>query len=519
MPPRFRNFLLAALFLLLSIGFFQQATFAQQEAIIWSEPLFLGNGWWQSITVDRTGAAHVGWHGSIQEEVDGETVYVDVMDYTRRSPDGQWTTPLDVIYTTDGGYTLRNALGVSSYGRLHAFVRARTNHAYTSAPAMEADKAEAWDPLQIMGGGYYLDLLVDRNDVLHAFSSGSGSGLVEFNDFEASLAEGQESEDCVQCFDLYYYRSADEGRNWSFPQKLNLTKSGTDKVDAWEGVFSGRIYVNWSAGTDWYRGGRGVLDGRFVYSDDGGLTWSSEVILTGEAGTQKEVTQLSVTEMRNDELMAVWHYQVDDDNTIYYQLSQDMGQTWTEPQAIPGIIRRSMTSASLDSYELITDLSGNVHLFANGIGTASGDVSLFHLEYRQGQWSRPETIYLGTDDERPEWPQAAIGPQNDINLTWFVRGRGENDEFNRLLVYYSRRTPTLANRPLLAFEPTVAPTEMIMRTPIPTATPFPTIAPFEMASVNTNNDLYAIETLLAGAAVSLVFCGLILLVSGWRPRR
>jgi hypothetical protein len=493
---------------------------AQETAIIWSEPVKLGDGWWQSITVDRTGTAYIGWYGVIREEENGAVVLErDLLMYTRRDLDGTFSTPVDIFYTGDGGYTVRNAFGVTAEGRLHTYLRAGAGHVYSSALSSEAQQPEAWAQPRELIGGYYLDFLVDSQDVLHAVSSGSGPGD-EFNESEALVETASDTEgNCIQCFNLYYFRSDDGGRNWDFPQKLTLEKAGADKVDIWEGVFSGRLYIDWNGGQDWYRGRGGRFDGRFVYSDDDGLTWSPEIVLTGAEDTLYQVTQLSVTEMRDDALMAVWHYHTDEDQRIYYQISQDLGETWTEPQIIPEVYRRPLNTTVLDDYELVTDLSGTVHLFAVARLNLSDESSLFHLEYRQGQWRRPQSVFAGSVEQRPEWPQAAIGPQNDIHLTWFIR-LPSTDERRLIEVFYSRRTPTLPNRPFAEFEPTLTPTAIVLPAPAPTLTPFPTVQPIDTsASVTTTSDLYAIQTLLGGCFAAALICGGVLVATGFRPRR
>jgi hypothetical protein len=498
-----------------------QSTTAQQNPVIWSEPEKLGDGWWHSITVDRTGTVHVGWYGVIREGVGENIVEHDLLMYTRRSLDGEWTTPVDVVFTGDGGSTVRNAFGVTSDGRLHAYLRAGVGHDYTSVPSQVANIPEAWAPLQQFIEGYYLDFLVDNNDVLHAVSSGEETGEA-FNESEALFETGDDAEGkCIQCFNLFYYRSTDGGRTWSFPQRLTNEKAGADKVDIWQGVFTGRLYMDWNGGQDWYRSRDGAYDGRLIYSDDGGVTWSPEIVLNGAEDSEYELTQLSVTEMRDGALMAVWHYYTEDDPRIYFQISQDLGQTWSEPQIIPELYRRSLVSAILDDYELITDLSGSVHLFVVGRLNPVDEASLFHVEYRQGAWRRPQLIFTGSrDGGRPEWPQAVVGPQNDIHLTWFIRLPSPSDIQRRIEVYYSHRTATLPDRPILEFVPTATPTQETFAPPAPTLTPFPTVQPLDTsASVNTTSDLYAIETLLSAFFVGAIICGIVLFAVGFRPRR
>jgi hypothetical protein len=71
----------------------------------------------------------------------------------------------------------------------------------------------------------------------------------------------------------------------------------------------------------------------------------------------------------------------------------------------------------------------------------------------------------------------------------------------------------------LDFVATATPTQVAFAPPAPTLTPFPTVEPLDTsASVTTTSDLYAIETLLSAVFVGLLVCGLVLLVTGFRPR-
>src|SRR6266496_917937 len=85
-------------------AFGQDSTSTSQS---WTAPKFLGDGWWQSLTLDQQNILHVAWYGSFDA---GDKIGHDVLTYMQRSNDGVWSAPSDVIYTGDGGFTIRNAL-------------------------------------------------------------------------------------------------------------------------------------------------------------------------------------------------------------------------------------------------------------------------------------------------------------------------------------------------------------------------------------------------------------------------
>ncbi|MEP6985333.1 MAG: hypothetical protein ABI970_07040, partial [Chloroflexota bacterium] len=176
----------------------------------WTAPKFLGDGWWQSVVLDQQNNAHVTWYGTYDA---GDKIGHDVMTYMMRSSDGTWTTPSDVIYTGDGGFTVRNALAVTSDGILHAAFRGSTNHYVSSAPVMGATSAENWSPPnQVGGAGYYLDMIAGQDDTLHLVMSGSSDLPGAVQGSTEVFAEGAK---CFACYDLFYKRSKDGGQTWS----------------------------------------------------------------------------------------------------------------------------------------------------------------------------------------------------------------------------------------------------------------------------------------------------------------
>src|SRR5262249_2451137 len=129
----------------------QDTTITTSQA--WTAPKFLGDGWWQSLTLDQQDTLHVAWYGSYDA---GDKAGHDVLTYMQRSSTGVWSGPSDVVYTGDGGFTVRNALAVTSDGILHAAFRGNVNHYIASAPAIGAMSATNWTaPEQLGDVGYY----------------------------------------------------------------------------------------------------------------------------------------------------------------------------------------------------------------------------------------------------------------------------------------------------------------------------------------------------------------------------
>lgn len=501
---------------LLSLGLLVIAlpVFAQDTSFgrTWSLPIFLGNGWWQSMALDIEGNLHVAWYDGI---VENNTVH-DVLAYRRRDLSGRWTDTNNVIVTGTGGYTVRNTLATTSNGMLHAALRSGVHHAYAYAPIAGANNAANWPEkfVDLDDVGYYLDMISDRNDILHLVVSARYESIDQLN---PSLLNA-ESGVCITCGDLYYLRSLDHGKTWDRPHPISIVpNSGSDRPTVFEGD-SGRLYITWEEGLDWSRGTRGVQpqDVRFVYSDTGGATWSDPVILSGNRSDAVPL-QMSLAEIDLKRLIAVWHYSSEVDRGIYYQVSDDEGKSWTVPKAIPNIYRRgTLFFSQLDRYALVTDRLGLVHLFAVGQPnlTTTANPTLYHMIYQplNDSWSLPQRI-LYSPEQQPEWPEAIVGPNNDIHLTWFIRGLIENfagiqSNTDILQVYYSYLPGNMAAQPTVAFSPTETP----LPSPTPfrlveaTSTPVPTVRALETQLVLTTRDNYAAQTLLGSIVIVGLLC-------------
>lgn len=476
---------------------------------IWQPSQFVGDGWWQSLAVDRMGTAHIGWYGITNGD--------DALHYRAYHADQTWTDLRDIVYMNIAGFTVRNSLAVSSEGTLGALYRNGTEHYFAKAYAPIADSAANWSPpTQVSTFAYYGDLIVDTDDVWHA-AYGEHLGDVTLQN------TNPEFEPCFQCSDVLYRRSTDEGRSWSLPVNVSNSPYGSDKIDIWQGE-SGRLYINWDEGYDGFQSRGASMDVRFAYSEDNGATWSEPSILDGGNISDKRPIQLAMTELDDGEsLLAVWRYNGNIDANVYYQLSDDVGATWTQPQAIPGIFARDLADTPFDDYELLSDKQGIVHLFLSGRIDLSSATTIYHLEYRQNQWRPANLIYQNPPNVLSEWPRAAVGIGNELHLTWFTRNRNRGGQVDlpELAVHYTYRTGNLSNPPTPGFQPTLTPipTEIRVQNFEPTVTPFPTVLPIDEANTSTTSDLYAIETLLAAAFVALIFCGVVLLASGFRPRR
>jgi hypothetical protein len=421
-----------------------------------------GSSWFPSLAIGPTGSVHVVWYGgiSLTADVGGS---LDLLMY-RELRGGMWSPANDVVAAGLGGYTVRNSIVTGRDGRLHVLMRNGTHIDHVSAPWATAWAAASWSEARSISadGAYYVALGVDSKNTLHAF----WSQAVPDDPDKPRL-------ECPNCANLFYRNSGDGGASWSAPANLSNSPDGDNrpqvKVDAHD-----RIHVVWDQGLDWYAGAGMPKRGMYRRSDDGGKSWRPpvEFVVPDDAVQQ---TTLAVTAAGNP---VVVYRTVS--GAIYYQFSQDGGDTFAPPARLPGVIARDSKGDALDQYSMAADGGGNVHLLMVGhldtVANPERTPSLFHLTWNGTLWSAPETVM--SNELYPEWPVLAVAGGNQLHAVWYTRNADDrnNSERARYRVWYSSRSvnaPAATPLPLFTPQPTVAPTVEIPATPTPSATPLP----------------------------------------------
>ena len=477
----------------------------------WSAPQLLGDGWWQSVVVDLTGRVHVAWYYSIPNQQ-----LNDVVEYTYQDSGGEWQKPKDILATSTNIANTRPSMAITTDGIMHMSFRQHEWHLFSNVLASQAYNPNSWStPVLMNTQGYYDRIIADRHDILHlVFNGRYGSGASD----QSSENINSETSACYLCYNMFYRPSLDGGKTWEQPYPIETDpNNGADRPGIIEGN-SGRLYIFWERGFNWfiYRGKPN--DVRYVYSDDNGETWSAPIVFDGGNYRDRRPQEISLTEMLDGKVMVVWRYSSDIDRHIYYQLSNDSGRTWTDPTAIPGVIVRTINDSILDTFDLLTDQLGYVHFFFVGHRDGQnidGVPGLYSMTYSQGLWLEPERVYYDPL-KRPEWPRVALSPLNDeLHLTWFVRfGKKSADGGEGgLQVFYSNLKGILNPKPVPTYVPTATaqPTATAFRIIEPTTTPFPTLEGVSPITVTTA-DNYAAQTFLGGMLISALFCGAVILM-------
>lgn len=212
---RWRTSLVLGLILLLSICINQSPrAFAQDPGYEWSYPENLSQtpdgSWFSDMVIDSQGNIHVIWCETVRPELG--LVLEESVEYTVWNGE-EWSQPNDLV--ADNPDINRNALVIDRSDRLYMVYRHGVSGGigivFRQARAEEAWSAAAWSKphrLDLQGNAYMPAMAIDSKGVLHVLFEDRG-------DPESSICLGG-------CADLYYRRSENQGRTWSFSATMPL---------------------------------------------------------------------------------------------------------------------------------------------------------------------------------------------------------------------------------------------------------------------------------------------------------
>jgi hypothetical protein len=477
------------------------ASGASAQTGVWTEPVNIsqtsGMSWFPDLAVDSQGNVHVIWCQTtgVEEGEYGEQVYYSMWD-------GQtWSTPNDIV--PPSADIVRNAITTDAFGNLHLLFGGSVYEIlsiyYTQAPSGSGWLATSWSAprlVSINSGSYMADIAVDSKGVIHAIFDDRGDSA---------------SDICHGCADIFYRRSSDGGRTWSYPVNLSRSPTGSSRAQI-EIDSSDNIHVVWDEGWDKLSGQGDPIFSTYISSLDGGESWLNLTSFSYPEGTN---AQLSVSSDGQGRVVVVWR--AISRPEIYYAWSSDNGASWSPPTIIPDVFARPW-SIPFDMYDMATDSGGHSHLVVVGQLSPEEDrLGVYHLEWDGTSWSPPTAIYRGASF--PEYPKIVISEGNKLHVAWFVRD--DLWEIGDYEVWYSSsQSASPAQTPVPPPTSTPTPTATPLATVTPTATPYPTLAPDATAlpdGLYTESD--DLLRLLIGIAPVLILVATILVIKVGSLRR
>lgn len=424
----------------------------------WSPPEKISGelgGWFPDVAADDLGNVHVVFSASIpglpgddltpsqllargRESGTGSVRLIQLLSsalYYSRLRDGRWTAPNDIALAW-AGVALRSAILAEAGGRLH-LVHKGVGHLqtdilerqletslgpedlwYRAASANAAEQAGAWSrPIQITTGaqGYFSDLAVDLHGTLHVL-------WTETDKFG---------------YGLYYRHSIDGGRTWTKRVPLD-----TEDPVWWyradlEVDSRGRIHAVWEGvGPETQREWGLTAKATYAQSSDGGKSWLRVAFPQTHALAGPQQPTLGVD--GSGTILIV--YREPQSASISFMVSQD-GRVWSEPQPLPGV--RQGIARPYDTYDMVTDNVGHVHLALVAYPSGDNSLALLHLEWDGAGWAEPSVV--ATSPPFPEYPRLAVGQGNKLHLVWFNGDKATIDR-TPLGIWYSTATTSAPPR-------------------------------------------------------------------------
>lgn len=229
--------------------------------------------------------------------------------------------------------------------------------------------------------------------------------------------------------DILAWRSADGGRTWSAPVKVNRVPGSAREGLHDLAAADGRLFCVWLD----LRAGRSQVYG--ALSADGGATWGEDrLVYESPAGAVCPCCQPSACFDGRGRLHVLWRNNLADDRDMFLVTSADGGRTWDAPHKL-GTGTWRLRACPMDGGGLAADGDGTVHTI----------------------WRRNQTVYQCADGRTElslgagEQGRAARGPDG-VYLTWITQRPGTLSVLppNAL---YPLRLATRASDPAIAAAP------------------------------------------------------------------
>jgi hypothetical protein len=348
----------------------------------------------------------------------------------------QWGQPVKILHSPQGNAKDPSA-ALNANGRiLVVWSESRSGGIYFSwANATRANIATEWStptrlpvPQAIV---HSPKILIDNTGTIHVI-------------YSVPINEGR---------GIYGIRSRDGGETWLSPTFIfDAAGAGFEMVDRPQLAQSpdGVLHALWIRTSIPEAGG--ILGLYYVYSEDGGETWSPfEEVAAGN------ITWSQISSDGGGVAYRFWQEEINRQPVIKFQRRQDNGITWEPPESL------SSFGESLRIAKLVSDPSGNLQMLQI-VQDSAGRLILRNWVWEEERWVVSENLDLSNDAQLSAYSMVtAVSPPGKLNLVYFTKkGAALNDEFEHHVLFTSRslRTAPGGQEPQQDPETTALPAEI-----------------------------------------------------------
>lgn len=351
-----------------------------------------------NMIIDPSGNPHVVWQDNSHGSWD---IFYDQSDGM------EWTWGTD--FAIDDDYPAgsnRPGIDMDSAGNLYVIWRGGFP-GYDIRFRKSTDGGDTWEEyVQVnddLGSVYGLvhspSLVIDRNnDHIYAIWS------------DSRRAHNSE-------YDIYFSKSTDGGSTWSSDVRINDTfTSDGRRISNIAVDHNGHLYVVW------YDSREGDHDIYFSKSTDEGVTWSDNIKVNDDSTANQIFPDLAVDSQGT--VYVVWTDERNDHQDIYAAISNDGGLTWSTDVKI----NDDTTTTDQNLPSLIVDEVGNLYCAWSDGRAGNADIyfarSLAQSTDHGLAWSANTKASDATDATDQSYPDLAIGPDRKLFLVWSEEGSG-----------------------------------------------------------------------------------------------
>jgi hypothetical protein len=438
----YKKITISVILILLLMMFWLVTTATAQGPVQWSAPVNLSNtqssSTYPDVVTDPYGYIHVFW----SENLDGPPVDPQEMGQEDsnsilyiRGDNQSWSEPIDIFFTQGGDEYKFPSAALDSAGILHLVWRSTGGILYSSAPAHQAGRVQAWQPVQFLAPAQAQEparLFIDKNDILHlVFSAWANTQYGE--------KDGN----------IYYIQSKDGGQNWSEPIQLSEVSSAVQTFASSYDIAidtQNKIHIVWQLSESPSFTGSSI---HYIYSKDGGHSWSVPIEMAHRAENDNWASAPVIYALPPTEIHLTW---------VCGELphrchcwSQDGGLNWLPAVELFGEMH-SMAGRDV----LTVDGTGNLLWFAQ----LRYPNAIYYSQWLGGRWTDLQMAHGGLL-QGGHYSKVAVSRGNQLNLVTVEQEMKE--------IYYIQGLtsgPPIELLPTPTTKPTATPTvEAVTATP------------------------------------------------------